>query len=129
MLIKRLVYWIDGRVNLVVILLLFWAAFWVLNGGDKFFNGRSLANLEVSSTSSVVVDANGDIAYTMHPMEPRGWYGVNRNAKMINYFQRLSLPREVALTGLYGAAVLEVLLGVMFFALFAWSLLPGSPRW
>ncbi len=26
MLIKRLVYWIDRRVNLVVILLLFWAA-------------------------------------------------------------------------------------------------------
>lgn len=126
MLMRQLVYRIDGRVNLVVILLLFWAAFWGLNGGDKFFNGRSVANAEGWSASGVLVDANGDLAYRLHPMEPRGWYGVNRNAKMINYFQRLSLPKDSALACLYGFAVLELLLGVMFLAVFVWSMLPDD---
>lgn len=126
MLIRQLVYRIDGRVNLVVILLLFWALFWGLNGGDKFFNGRSTANVESWSATSVLVDGDGDIAYRLHPMEPRGWYGVNRNNKMINYFRRLSLPKDVALSCLYGFAVLEVILGTMFLAVFLWSMLPQN---
>jgi len=124
MLTRDLIYRLDARVNLVVILLLFWAVFWGLNGGDKFYNGRSAANVESWSASNVLVDSGGDIAYRLHPMEPRGWYGVNRNARMVNYFQRLSLPRSVALSCLYGFAVLEVILGAMFFAVFLWSMLP-----
>ncbi|MEE8199905.1 MAG: hypothetical protein V3R29_01945 [Candidatus Acidoferrales bacterium] len=125
---KRFVYWIDGRVNLIIILLLFWALFWGLNGGDKFFNGQSGANVEQWSTRGVLVDAQGNITYTLHPMETIGLYGVNRDAKTINYFKGIHLPREVALVFLYGIATLEVFLGLTFLALFGWSLLPEDKK-
>jgi hypothetical protein len=124
MVIRQLIYRVDERVNLVVILLLFWALFWGLNGGDKFLNGRSAPNVASWSASSVLVDAGGSIAYRLHPIEPTGWYGVNRNNKMIGYFARLSLPRDVALACLYGFAVLEMILGAMFLAVSLWSMLP-----
>ncbi len=99
---KKTVYWIDERVNLVVILFLFWASYWVLNGGDKFFE-----------------------FFTMHPT---GWYGANRDVQIIDYFQRLYLPKELALISLYSIGVLELLLGLTFLALFIWSILPEKMR-
>lgn len=99
---KKIVYWIDERVNLVVILFLFWALFWGLNGGDKFFE-----------------------FFTMHPT---GWYGANRDVQIIDYFKRLYLPKELALISLYSIGVLELLLGLTFSALFVWSVLPEKMR-
>ncbi len=99
---KKIVYWIDERVNLVVILFLFWALYWLLNGGDRFFN-----------------------FFTMHPT---GWYGANRDVQIIDYFNRLYLPKEVALISLYSIGVLELLLGLTFSALFVWSVLPEKMR-
>ena len=125
---KKLIYGLDEKVNLIVILFLFWSLFWVLNGGDKFLNGKFVANTESWSTKGVLVDKNGEIAYTLHPMEFLGWFGVNRDSKMINYFKGLYLPKEVALFSLYGMAVFELVLGALFFALFVWSLMPREKR-
>jgi hypothetical protein len=121
---KKLVYLIDEKVNLIAILFLFWALFWGLNGGDKFFNGQQVANIESWSAKSVLVDTNGDITYTLHPVQTVGLYGVNRDAKMINFFKGIYLPKELALTALYGIAVAELVLGLTFLALLIWYLSP-----
>lgn len=123
---KRLIYRIDKRINLVVVLFLFWALFWGLNGGDKFFNGEYVVNEK--ATMGVLVDPHGNTAYKLHPMETVGLYGVNRNSKMITYFEGIHLPKEVALMALYGFAVIEIILGLMFLALFFWSLFPEKKK-
>ena len=120
---RDLLHRLDARVNLVFILFLFWALFWTLNGADKFFNSTMTPTIAPWAASSVVVE-DGEIVGAIHPREPVGWYGVNRNAKMIGYFSRLGMPSWVALTFLYGTAVFEILIGLTFLALFFWSLLP-----
>ena len=123
---KRLIYQLDKKINLIVVLFLFWALFWVLNGGDKFFNGKSVVN--VSLTKGVLVDRHGKITYKLHHLETVGLYGVNRNSKMITYFEGIHLPKEAALSCLYGFAVIEIILGLMFFALFFQSLFPENNK-
>ena len=120
---RRLLYKLDERVNLVFILFLFWALFWALNGADKFFNSTTVPNTAEWAASSVIME-DGEIVGAIHPREPLGFYGVNRNNKMIGYFNRIGLPPWVALSSLYGMAVFEIVLGLTFFALFFWSLLP-----
>ena len=120
---KTLLYKLDDRVNIVFILFLFWAVFWTLNGGDKLFNGATVPNMQDWAATGVVVEDDG-IVGTIQPREPAGWYGVNRDAKMIGYFNRLGLPSWMALSALYGMAVVELVLGITFLALFVWSLLP-----
>jgi hypothetical protein len=121
-LVTTAVRWIDARAGLVTILFLFWSLFWLLNGGDKFFNGQFVSNVNPWSAKSVVVDAAGDAAYTLPPVETTGGYGVNRDQQMIHFFQKLNLPSEVALTALYGIALVEIFLGLLFLVLFGWSL-------
>ena len=72
--------------------------FWVLNGLDKFFNGKSMSH-----------DVWGRYS--------KGWFGVNRDEKFVHYFERLDLPREMAICSLYGFATLEIILGIAFFTL------------
>ncbi len=122
------IYWFDKKINLIVILFLFWGLFWLLNGGDKFFNGEFVANVSLWSTKGVLVDQNGDITYRLHSMETVGLFGVNRDAKMINYFDQIYLPEEFALASLYGIAVFEILLGLTFLALLFWCLLPDTVK-
>jgi hypothetical protein len=112
---------IDTHLNLGTILLFFWAFFWLLNGGEKFFNGELISNINPWAAKSVLVDSNGEIAYTLHPMEVAGLYGVNRDQQMIHFFQKLDLPPVVALTVLYGIAIAEILLGLLFLGLFGYS--------
>ena len=47
---------------------------------------------------------------------------------MINYFKIIGLPKEVALISLYGIAVLEVILGLVFPGLFICELLPAESK-
>jgi len=123
-----LVRWLDRRSSLMVILLLFWGLFWLLNGGDKFFNDDPGPNLDDWSRSAVITETGTDeIMFDVHPTLPDGIYGVSRNDKFENYFSRLGLPRWVALTSVYGIAVLEVVLGLAFLAVLAWTV--GPPRW
>lgn len=125
---SNLLVWLDGKTRLMPILFLFWAIFWGMNGGDKFFNGASLANLEPWSAKSVLVDRDGQIAYRQHPILPQGLYGITRDAKTANYFARIGLPKWMALASLYALAVFEVVLGLVFLALLAWSALPRMTR-
>ncbi len=123
---KNLIHRLDGKLNLVVILMFFWAMFWLLNGGDKFFNGESGINRDV--TTGYLLDVNkvdehghNSLAYTMHKGETIGYFGVNRDSKMVAYFKCLNLPGQLALASLYGFAIAELLLGVLFLALAFWS--------
>ena len=125
---KSLARWTEGKVSLITVIFLFWALFWILNGGDKFFNGEYVPNLENWSSKGVLVDSNGDVTHTLHSMETVGPFGVNRDAKMVGFFQRIHLPGEVALVSLYGIAVLELGLGLAFLVLLVWSFLPESAR-
>lgn len=115
---KKLIYLIDHKINLITILFLFWTFFWGLNGLDKFFNGKSEPNLEKGSATEALVDDNNNVVYTIQPSQKIGWYGVNRDDKFANYFDRLSLPQWVATVSLYFFAFLEVTLAILFFWLF-----------
>lgn len=82
---------INAYVSSRSLLLAFFTMFWLLNGLDKFLN--------------------------RHPF----WFGTARDAKFVDYFARIHLPAQMALTTLYSFGVLEILLGVSF----ALSLLIG----
>ena len=123
---KSLIYLFDHRVNLITLILLFWSVFWGLNGFDKFFNGRSEVNLEGWSTMGRVVDNQGNIVYEIKPYLPKGWYGINYENKVAGYFKTLHVPRNVAVGLLYTFAVFEILIALLFLALFIWQLLPES---
>jgi hypothetical protein len=125
---KTLARWTEGKVSLITVIFLFWALFWVLNGADKFFNGEYVPNLENWSTKGVLVDSKGDVTHTLHSMETVGPFGVNRDAQMAGFFQRIHLPGEMALVSLYGIAVLELVLGLAFLVLLAWSFLPEAAK-
>ena len=106
----------------ITIIITFWGLFWLLNGLDKFFNGDFQPNLKPYSTSTVLVspDIENRIIYESHPMETVGWFGINRDAKMIGYFNRLGLNKQIALACLYFLASVEVIVGIGFiYALFA----------
>ena len=106
----------------ITIIITFWGLFWLLNGLDKFFNGSFQPNLESFSTKTVLVspDLKNKIIYESHPMETVGWFGVNRDAKMIGYFNRLGLNKQIALACLYFLASIEIFIGFGFiYALFS----------
>ncbi len=115
---KRIIYSIDSKINLITILFLFWTLFWGLNGFDKFFNGTSQMIKERWASQGYLVDKDKNITYSIQPSEKIGWYGVNRDAKFINYFRTLNLPPIVATTTLYFFAILEIILAFLFFWLF-----------
>lgn len=119
MLVKKFIYLIDHKINLITILFLFWALFWGLNGFDKFFNGTSEPNLDPNAATEALIDnKTGEVVFTVQPSQKIGWYGVNRDDKFANYFDRLGLPQIVATASLYFFALLEIILAFLFFWLF-----------
>jgi len=125
---KKLIYLIDHKINLITILFLFWAFFWGLNGFDKFFNGTSEPNLDPTSATSALVDENNEVVYTVQPSQKIGWYGVNRDDKFRNYFYRLGIPFVIAQVSLYFFAILEIVLAFLFFWLFLKQFSRGKPE-
>lgn len=124
---KKLVYFLDDKINLITVLFLFWSFYWGLNGLDKFFNGKSELLLAGWATKGTIVDLKKDGSpnkpvYKIQPSAKVGWFGVNRDDKMAMYFRTLHMPRWVAIASLYFFAVAEIILGLMFFALFLWGL-------
>ena len=116
---KKIIYLIDNKINLITILFLFWTLFWGLNGFDKFFNGTSQIIYDRwASTGYLVEKGTENVVYSIQPSEKIGWYGVNRDAKFINYFRTLNLPQTVAVISLYFFAVLEIIFAFLFFWLF-----------
>ncbi len=121
---RRLIYWLDQRFNLMTLLLLFWALFWGLNGADKFFDGELEILHERWASRGSVVDMSGNVAYTIQPLNPVGWFGINYDNQMTSYFKAIHVPRPVALGLVYTYAVFEILLGFLFLILFLWQLKP-----
>lgn len=115
---KKLIYTLDSKINLVTILFLFWTLFWGLNGLDKFFNGSSQMIKDRWASQGYLVDKDKKVVYSIQPSEKIGWYGVNRDAKFINYFKTLNLPPMIAVVSLYFFAILEIILAILFFWLF-----------
>ena len=109
----------------ITVIIAFWGLFWLLNGLDKFYNGSNEPNLVVTRGVIMAPDSNNEILYKMHPMEPVGWFGVNRDAKMIGYFERLGINKTIALGSLYSIAILEILIGLGFL----YSLFAGEKRY
>jgi hypothetical protein len=101
-------YFLENYLRLEYILYFFWALFWTLNGLDKFFNG------------TVVQTANGPKEF--------GWFGVTRDQKFIDYFAKLYLPKWMAFSFLYSFAVLEIVVGVLFFAILLYRKMPSVYR-
>jgi len=116
--VKRLVYLIDSKINLITILFLFWTLFWGLNGFDKFFNGKSQLITERWASQGFLVDKDKNVAYSIQASEKIGWYGVSRDAKFANYFRTLHLPPVVSTITLYFFAILEIIIAILFFWLF-----------
>jgi hypothetical protein len=100
----------------ISVIIAFWGLFWLLNGMDKIFNGTFEPNINSYATKYVAIPNNGQdtISFSLYPMEPKGWFGVNRDAKMIGYFKRLNLNEDIAIGSLYLIASLEILLGLSF---------------
>ncbi|CAN5479957.1 hypothetical protein BH10ACI1_BH10ACI1_24130 [soil metagenome] len=115
---KRIIYLIDNKINLITILFLFWTLFWGLNGFDKFFNNTSQLIPDRWASQGFLVDKDKNPVYSIQPSEKIGWYGVNRDAKFINYFRTLNLPPSVATFTLYFFATLEIIIAALFFFLF-----------
>ena len=89
---KKIIYLIDSKINLITILFLFWALFWGLNGFDKFFNGTSQVIYERWASEGYLVEKGTEkVVYSIQPSEKVGWYGVSRDAKFANYLDRKSV--------------------------------------
>lgn len=116
---KKLIYLLDSKINLITILFLFWALFWGLNGFDKFFNGKSQVIYERWASNGYLVEKDTEnVVYSIQPSEKVGWYGVSRDAKFASYFKTLDLPPIIASVTLYFFAILEIILAFLFFWLF-----------
>jgi hypothetical protein len=121
---KKLIYLFDQRLNLVTLLLLFWAIFWTLDGLDKFFDGETEILHEKWASKGTVIDNQGNTVYTIQPNNNVGWFGVNYENQMISYFKTMHVPPNAALGLTYAFAIYEVLTGLLFLVLFIWQLLP-----
>jgi len=121
---KSLIYLFDQRLNLITLLLLFWALFWGLDGFDKFFDGEPEILFEKWASKGSVVDADNNVVYTIQPLNPVGWFGVNHEDQMASYFKTIHVPRNTAIGLTYTFAVFEILVGFLFLFLFVWQLLP-----
>ena len=52
--------YIDNKTKIHTLILFFWAAFWLLNGGDKFFNGKFTHISNPNVTKGVLVNLKGE---------------------------------------------------------------------
>ncbi len=102
---NRFHYFVENYLRLEYVLYLFWTLFWTLNGLNKFFKPK------------VVQTPTGPAEF--------GWYGLNREAKFIAYFEKLYLPKWMALSFLYTFGVLETIVGLTFLLALLWR---GMPR-
>lgn len=121
---KKLIYLFDQRLNLVTLLLLFWALFWTLDGLDKFFDAETEILHEKWASKGTVIDNQGNVVYTIQPLNNVGWFGVNYENQMASYFKTIHVSRGAAIGLTYAFAVYEILTGLLFLILFIWQLLP-----
>ena len=84
---RSLPYRLGGFGGIIV---LYWSLFWILNGLDKFINGRDL------------------FLFT--------WYGKNRTAQFGDYLEKTDLPGAWTSVANYAAGSWEVLVALVFLA-------------
>jgi len=82
--------------------------------------------MEKWASKGSVVDANNNVVYTIQPLNPVGWFGVNYEEQMVSYFKSFHVSREAAVGLTYTFAVFEILIGFLFLILFLWQLLPEN---
>ena len=70
------------------IICLYWFLFWLMNGMDKFLNGRDLVLFR--------------------------WFGYDRTSRFGDYFNRVDLPEEWINAVLYAAGTWEIVLSLSF---------------
>ena len=124
--LKKLIYLFDQRLNLITLMLLFWAIFWTLDGLDKFFDGESEILHEKWASKGSVVDTGGNVVYTIQPLNNVGWFGVNYENQMVSYFKTIHVPRSAAIGLTYAFAAFEVFTGLLFLMLVIWQLQPET---
>jgi hypothetical protein len=100
---------------------LFWCLFWLLNGGDKFFDGKYDYIPGNWSTRGIAKSYYTNQALSrVQPMDTYGLYGVNRQGKFRHYFKSKNLPEALSILSLFTIAYFELLLGLVFlFTLFS----------
>ena len=101
--------------SLSFIIVFFWSIFWITNGYDKFFNGKWEPMVEPGLEKLVLQNRETKkLEYDAYAYEVNGLFGVNRNKKMITFFERIGLSPSVAIGSLYLISIIEILLGFVF---------------
>ena len=119
---------LNKTISLSLIMITFWAVFWIGNGLDKYFDGDMRAR---SIPSSTLIDSAGAQTGTIHPMTPTGVFGTTRDGKITEYFDRLSLPDSLSTITLHATGIIETLIGITFLLTAIWLLTPKriKQRW
>jgi hypothetical protein len=121
---KNLIIIAERYLSFILILFVFWACFWLLNAGDKFLNGEYRATSHISMSKGALVDIQGKVFGHLQAMETVGFYGVNRNEKMVSFFHRIHFPAWLALVTIYAVGVIEFILGLGYLLVFIWYCMP-----
>ena len=116
---QKAVVLFDKRIQLVTILLGFWAMMFILNGFDKFYNGQMRHDTDTNIAKMAIIDAE-TLELESYAMGFRiyGMYGANRDAKFKAYFSQLGLSNNVAQFFLYLISIIEIILGFVYLYLF-----------
>ena len=115
---------LDKKCSMVVILYLFFASFWLLNGFDKHFNGdfRHDTNPGVAKMAALNAET-GELEYRIHRYRVFGFFGANRNEAFREYFAQLGLNYETSQFFLYLISSIEIVLGFAFLYIFFHTLI------
>jgi len=116
---QKAVVMFDKKIQIVSILMGFWAMMFLLNGFDKFFNGEMRHDTDTNIAKYAILNAETlEVEQLAMGYRIYGAYGANRSAKFNAYFSQIGLPNEVAQFMLYFISVFEIILGSVFLYLF-----------
>ena len=99
---QKAVVMFDKKIQIVSILMGFWAMMFLLNGFDKFFNGEMRHDTDTNIAKYAILNAETlEVEQLAMGYRIYGAYGANRSAKFNAYFSQIGLPNEVAQFMLY----------------------------
>ncbi len=120
---QKAVVMFDKRIQLVSILLLFWAIVWIGNGFDKFFNGEMRHDTNINIAKYAILNAETlELESYVMGFRNFGAFGSNRDQKMASYFSQHGFSYETSQFFLYLISVYEIILGFVFLWLFIRSI-------
>ena len=109
--------WLDRKMQLVPILLLFWALFWVLSAGDRVFETKTGVGTATWSKTGIIVNSRGKRVFQQYSALPYGFYGTNQSAKAKTQYARLGVPKAIGTTIFTVITVAELMVGLLFMVL------------